>query len=217
MHFYYQIEKFVIDLALQIDNPSKKILDIGAGTSPYRKYFKNIQYYSQDFAQNNQHTINFVLDINKDLGQIKNKSFDYILCTQVLEHTKNPESVMREINRILKPGGKLFLTTNFIYQIHSAPNDYYRFTQYGLTHLGEVTGYKINSLISQGGVFHCLSYISITLPIRLGLREGSGVYWIYILLFSPLIMIINLLSIVLDMFDYKRELTINYAVTYEKI
>jgi hypothetical protein len=36
---------------------------------------------------------------------------------------------------VLHPGGRLILTTRFVFPIHDAPQDYYRFTRYGLAHL----------------------------------------------------------------------------------
>jgi ubiquinone/menaquinone biosynthesis C-methylase UbiE len=114
INFYYQIERFVIDVANKYDKKGKKLLDVGAGASPYRKYFKNVKYVTQDITQNNKKTIDYVGDLNKGLPMIKNSSFDYILCTQVLEHLTNPHKAFAEFKRILKSKGKVFLTTNFI-------------------------------------------------------------------------------------------------------
>lgn len=51
-------------------------------------------------------------------------SFDTILCTEVLEHTRHPFQVLTELARLLKPGGHLILSTPFIYPIHEALHDY---------------------------------------------------------------------------------------------
>ncbi|MBI2099171.1 class I SAM-dependent methyltransferase [Candidatus Uhrbacteria bacterium] len=62
-------------------------------------------------------------------------SFDLVLCIEVLEHLKSPERAIAEMKRVLRPGGKLILTTRFLYPIHDAPGDFWRFTEYGLRYL----------------------------------------------------------------------------------
>ena len=62
-------------------------------------------------------------------------SFPVVLSTEMLEHVKEPQRVIDEIQRVLRPGGKIILTTRFVFPIHEAPTDFYRFTKYGLAHL----------------------------------------------------------------------------------
>lgn len=64
-------------------------------------------------------------------------SIDGVICTQVLEHVANPESLISEIERVLKPGGKLILTVPFLWQQHEKPYDFTRFTSFGLRRLLE--------------------------------------------------------------------------------
>jgi SAM-dependent methyltransferase len=58
-----------------------------------------------------------------------------IVCTEVLEHCHTPQKAISELHRVLKPNGKLLLTTRFVYPLHDVPHDYFRFTKYGLSHL----------------------------------------------------------------------------------
>lgn len=210
MNFYWQIDQFVINLAKKYDQKGKKLLDVGAGECRYRQYFKNLSYFSQDIKQNSRKTIDYV----KKLEQVSGK-FDYILCTQVLEHLIRPEQAFREFKRLLKPGGRLFLTTNFIYQIHMEPVDYWRFTEYGLRFLGKTVGFKEEKIKSQGGGFQVLAYILITLPLKIGLDHWWLSYWLYIILFSPVIMLINLTAVGLDRIIKINSLVINYEAIYE--
>lgn len=61
--------------------------------------------------------------------------FDAIICTEVLEHTKNPFKAMDEIYRMLKYGGWVYLTVPFNFRIHGPAPDCWRFTRYGLVEL----------------------------------------------------------------------------------
>ncbi len=212
MNFYFQIDWWVIKLAKQYDKKGKKLLDVGAGECRYKQYWQQLNYQSQDIKQNTNKTIDYVGEITKVPAK-----FDYILCIQVLEHLKQPEAAFREFKRLLKPRGKVFLTTNFIYQIHMAPDDYWRFTEYGLKYLGESVGFKVEKLAVQGGIFQALAYLLITLPLRIGLEKWLWSYWLYIIVFSPVIMIINLIAVGLDRFIKTKSLAINYGVVYRKI
>ncbi|MFH0942913.1 MAG: class I SAM-dependent methyltransferase [Candidatus Beckwithbacteria bacterium] len=209
MNFYFQNDRWVINLAKKNNQKGKKLLDVGAGECGYKRYFNNLKYFSQDIKQNANKTINYVGKISGISGK-----FDYILCTQVLEHLKQPEQAFREFKRLLKPQGKLFLSTNFVYQIHMAPDDYWRFTEHGLKYLGEKVGFKVEKIEAQGGIFQVLAYVVITLPLRLGMEKWYWSYWLYIVIFSPGIIIINLLTVVLDKIFKNNSLAINYAVTY---
>src|ERR1035441_6625058 len=74
----------------------------------------------------------FIADICERNAQIPGGSFDFIVCTEVLEHTLNPFDAVREIRRLLKPGGLLFGTTPLNFRIHGPLPDCWRFTEHGL-------------------------------------------------------------------------------------
>jgi len=61
--------------------------------------------------------------------------FDIIVCTEVLEHTLDPFSAVKEIYRLLKPGGILILSVPFNFRIPGPLPDCWRFTLYGLKQL----------------------------------------------------------------------------------
>lgn len=62
----------------------------------------------------------------------RDATFEQILCSEVLEHLREPERAIAEMARVLRPGGSLLLTVPFAYPVHEAPVDYQRFTPYGL-------------------------------------------------------------------------------------
>ena len=92
-------------------------------------------------------TPNSHIDVQADAYQLPfhDDAFDVVVCTEVLEHTHSPALALREVRRVLKPGGKLLLSTPFAFPIHYAPTDYYRFTRFGLAHL--LKDWEIESLL----------------------------------------------------------------------
>ena len=58
--------------------------------------------------------------------------FEAVVCLNAFEHYRDPHGAMNEINRILKPGGRLFMHTAFMQPLHEAPHHYYNCTEFGL-------------------------------------------------------------------------------------
>jgi SAM-dependent methyltransferase len=69
--------------------------------------------------------------------------YDFVVCTEVLEHTLRPWDAIREIHRILKPHGILFLSVPFNLRIHGPLPDCWRFTEHALRYMLETAGFSI--------------------------------------------------------------------------
>lgn len=65
----------------------------------------------------------------------KDGAIDAVVGEFLLEHVRDPQAVVREIFRVLKPGGMMYATTPFITGYHSSPGDYQRWTTSGLREL----------------------------------------------------------------------------------
>jgi SAM-dependent methyltransferase len=123
-------DQWVADRARSIA-PDARVLDVGAGTAPYRDLFKHCQYETQDFAQYDGYKgpegqyaqIDYVSDIAEI--PVADATFDAILCTEVLEHVPRPIEALREMTRITKPGGRLFLTAPLGSGLHQEPYHFY--------------------------------------------------------------------------------------------
>lgn len=131
-------------LALKAEATDKKldILDYGAGGSPYRALFPNANYCRADFAIGTGEGLDFVLNESL-LVTAPDSSFDLILSTQVIEHVEHPEIYLKECLRLLRPGGKLILTTHGIFSDHPCPLDLHRWTADGLTMLSKNAGFEV--------------------------------------------------------------------------
>ena len=105
-----------------------KVLDVGSGCAPYRHLFENCQYYTQDFGrepgtQGKYAPLDFECDITSI--PVANGTFDVVVCTEVLEHLPEPILAIKEIARVLRPGGVVLLTAPLGSLLHQEPFHFY--------------------------------------------------------------------------------------------
>lgn len=80
-------------------------------------------------------------------------SFDVVLMTEVLEHLKTPELVIKECYRVLKPSGKMIITVPFLNAVHADPYDYQRWTSEKIKIEFEKAGFKVINIEAMGSFF----------------------------------------------------------------
>jgi SAM-dependent methyltransferase len=116
------------------------ILDVGCGLKPYRPYFGNADLYMGiDIAKK-------AVDVKAVAEHIPFREgfFTVILCTQVLEHLTSPRKALEEIYRVMKPKGKLILSTHGIWEEGHETPDLWRWTADGLTRMLYLAGFEIH-------------------------------------------------------------------------
>lgn len=66
----------------------------------------------------------------KELSKIPTESYEVIFCTGLLEHIPEPQGLIDDLYRILKPDGKLILSASAVFSFHECPDDYFHFTPF---------------------------------------------------------------------------------------
>jgi len=109
-------------------------LDVGCGRKPYEKTFfaGAAKYVGMDYLTDR--STPDIVGSATDIPQ-EDASFDTLVCTEVLEHVPDPLKALREMSRVLKPGGHLVLSTPMYWPRHEVPYDYFRYPYDGLLHL----------------------------------------------------------------------------------
>lgn len=154
-----------------------RILDAGAGEQRYKPSCTHLHYVAQDFARydglgngKGLHTGSWDqsgLDIVCDITSIPepDASYDAVLCIEVLEHLPEPLAALRELSRILKPGGTLILTSPFCSLTHFAPYHFTTgFSVYFYRHHLPVLGFEIVEANPNGNYFEYLAQELRRLP-----------------------------------------------------
>lgn len=142
------------------------LLDAGCGEKPFSLIYDEIVEKSigcdVEYCIHDQSEVDIFATL--DNLPFENETFDAILCSNVLEHVAESVKGISELSRCLKDGGHLILAVPFLYPIHEAPHDFYRYTKYGLKYQLEKNGLKIiNFTPLGGGGMLILIYISMFL------------------------------------------------------
>lgn len=178
---YRHIKAFLV-------NTNGNLLDLGCGESPYRflvneksnTYFgidiadaAKFDYYRKDVTRFDGKTIPF-----------EDNYFDNIICTEVLEHVEDYQTLIDEVYRVLKPGGSAVFTIPWSARYHYIPYDYYRFTPSSLQKI--FSKFRDLKIISRGTDVTAISSKLIVLYFR---NVFPNEVWRYI--FSPFWLLIT--------------------------
>lgn len=169
----------------------QRILDAGAGQLQYKRFCAHLDYVSQDFAQYDgcgdgvglqkgawdQSQLDIVCDITSIPEP--DASFDAVMCVEVLEHLPDPIRALRELARLLKPGGTLIITAPVCSLTHFSPHFYYTgYSRYFYGHWLGTLGFEIEDMDWNGNYFEYLAQELRRLP-RIGEKyAGMTATWL---------------------------------------
>lgn len=137
------------------------------------------------------------------------QSVDSILCFSALEHVKNTREALNEFNRVLKPNGRIIITTPWFFPYHPAPNDFYRWSHEGITKVFEDSGFeKID--IKAGGNFFMTIGIFLQRP-KWSRNFNSNAFTPAV---SLLLRMIGLIFLACGSIQSRNAIDDNYALVY---
>lgn len=138
-------------------------MDFGSGSKPYRSLFKVEEYVAVDFYNEGHPHDNEQIDIFYDGKQLpfSDSHFDSVLCSEVFEHIFNLEEILKEINRVMKPEGKILITCPFSWNEHEVPHDFARYTQFALHDILKRNGFQIINFQKTGNFITTITQLWI--------------------------------------------------------
>ncbi len=131
-----------LEISKHVKNIGGVVIDLGGGKNPSYERFWNIK--PEKFIRvdiNKKAEPDVVADLNKPLPFSDNFA-NAVFLFNVIYILENPLATLKEINRILKPDGRLFLTSPFIFNEAKEPVDYWRFTGQGLEKILKESGFN---------------------------------------------------------------------------
>jgi SAM-dependent methyltransferase len=134
-----------------------RLLDVGCGEKPYAPLFAPhvAEYVGVDVA-------NPAADLEGTVEAIPvaDASYDVVLCTQTLEHAADPARAVRELRRVVAPGGRVLASTHGVQVYHPNPDDLWRWTHAGLERLFRENGDWSSVTVTPGsGTAACLGML----------------------------------------------------------
>ncbi len=117
-------------------------VDYGADTAPYRPLLTGriSRYIAADLAGSPGAEVALLPDGRLTLADA---SADLVLSTQVMEHVDDPILYLSECRRVLKPSGRLILSTHGHWMFHPHPGDYWRWMSMGLRRVVKAAGFMV--------------------------------------------------------------------------
>lgn len=134
------------------------LVDLGCGTAPYKEFFLQFcdKYIGVDWSESiHEFKGDNLSNLNKKINLDSNLA-DTVISLSVMEHLYNPQIFLNESYRILKKDGTIILGVPWMWWIHEAPHDYYRYTPYGLKYMLKNAGFKEIEVIATSGFFTML-------------------------------------------------------------
>jgi SAM-dependent methyltransferase len=137
-----------------------RLLDVGCGVKPYEPFFAGAvaEYIGVDVANPAAELEGTVEEI-----PVPDGSFELVLCTQTLEHVEDPGRAVRELRRVVAPGGRVLASTHGVQVYHPNPGDYWRWTHAGLGRLFRENAFWSTVTVTPGsGTTACIGMLVST-------------------------------------------------------
>ncbi len=103
---------------------NKKCMQIGVRKKKYAPHWISVDLFDKSDY----------IDYNYDVHNLKFKdnTFDIVVCNAILEHVEYPSKAIKELYRVLKKDGLIWVEVPFSFPYHPSPNDYWRVSPTGI-------------------------------------------------------------------------------------
>ena len=191
------------DLKAELARPHGSVLDVGCGAQPFRRLVNPADHYvGIDIAEAKQHFGYEVPDTiyySGDTWPVDDASAGLVLCTETLEHVRDPDLFLAEAARVTRPGGTLLLTVPFAARWHFIPYDYWRYTPSSLLLLLERNGFTNVAVFARGNhvTVACYKAMALILPLLMPAGAGklAGIFMRLLgLLLSPFLLMLAIIA-----------------------
>jgi SAM-dependent methyltransferase len=131
-------------------SPAGCVLDAGCGEQPFRAAIAAAgrRCIGMDVVQNRAGSVAIIgaLDALPDPWPHAQRKFPVIICTEVLEHVPAVDAAFANLRALSMTGGRVVLTTPFLFPLHMEPYDYRRLTAHGIEQLATAHGFAVERL-----------------------------------------------------------------------
>lgn len=199
---------------------SGRMMDFGCGSKPYYSLFKVEEYVGVDFNGQGHSHENEQIDVFYDGKTLPfpDNHFDSVFSSEVFEHVFNLEEILVEIKRVMKPGAKILVTCPFAIPEHEQPNDYARYSSFGLKHLFEKNDFKVLDFHKVGNHFDTLVQLRISYYDLVLFPKFNKLKIVKPILEAILYPVMNIYGLVLcKIFPQKQALYMNNVIVCEKL
>lgn len=190
------------------------VYDLGCGPRPHEHDVLRVadKYVGVDW----EHTLHgWHADVAADLNEplpMADEVADTIMSLSVLEHLREPQNMLDEAYRLLRPGGMIFIAVPFQWWVHEAPYDYFRFTRYGLEYMLTKAGFTEIDVRENSG-FWLMWVAKFNCQTLKLIRGPRVVQWIIRACLFPIWLGDQLLALLLDRHWHAPGETQGYNVT----
>ena len=183
------------------------VLDLGCGTKPYAALLAETvtHHIGIDMPSSAHGSEEVDAFAGADQLPFRSDAFQGVLGTNVLEHLSKPDHALAECRRVLAAGGWCVFSTPFLWHVHEAPRDFFRYTRYGLENLLREAGFEQVRVFAVSGFWGTFGQLLAYNLHRLGSRSR----WLMPLL-VPGILAAQLAGYAMDRLDRDERWTFLY-------
>lgn len=170
-----RITRLIDEHCGRIPKPAR-VLDVGCGRQPFRARLESLgcEYAGFDIQQSPEGTVEFLGALDETLPSTLADAgaYDFLLCTEVLEHVADWGTAFGNLATLTRPGGRVLITCPFFYILHEEPYDFWRPTVHVLDRYATMNGFRV---VSREAAGDCWDVLGTLLASCVATSRGPGI------------------------------------------